>query len=390
MSQSLLTILLSAALLIAAGLAILWWYRQPSKNKVSHKNHHLSALEALADGDDELALAELSRAVQEGQGGLDALLRLGDMYRAKGQIKKAIHLHKSLEIRGEWPRVQRARILASIADDFLAAGRWKEALVQLEELRKLDPENPAVARRVSQSHLRLGELEKAQVALRRAHKLEGKDRGDEMGIMLAEGARHLVQEQRWKEARKALVDSIKLDTACIPALRVSADLYHREGHDLKAADELQKLALTALPGSEIEYPRMEKLFFDLGRFHEIQFVYQEVLSKEPGFWPARFALAEILDKRGSREDAIRLLDPAHPASRDEGVRAAGRLLDWNREDLTREWLTKITESQSTGEGFYRCRYCGTEHPGPRWYCPTCHGFKSYEPHIQETADAAHS
>ncbi len=390
MSQAQLLLIALALLLVVAGLALLWWYRQPVKKRRSAKDHHLAALEALADGDDERALAELSKAVQEGQGGLDALLRLGDMYRAKGQIKKAIHLHKTLEIRGEWPRPQRARILSSIADDFLAAGRWNEALVQLEELRKLDPENPAVARRVSQAQLRKGELEKAQTALRRAHKLEGKDQGDEMAILLAEGARHQVQEQRWKEARKALGDAFKLDGACLPALRVSADLYHREGQDQKAADELQKLALTALPGSEIEYPRMEKLFFDLGRFHEIQFVYQEVLSKEPGFWPARFALAEILDKRGSREDAVRLLDPVHQAGRDEAVKAAGRLLDWDREDMAREWLSKIGEKHSTGEGIYRCRYCGTEHPGPRWYCPTCHGFKSYEPLARESASAAHS
>ena len=373
---------------LLVGAMILWRYLKPGKSRASLRNHHLAALEALADSDSERALAELQLAVQENQGGLDAMLRLGDLYRAQGHIKKAIHLHKSLEIRGEWPKSARVRILGSIADDFLAAGRWSEALVQLEDLRKLDPDNPAVARRISQAHLRQGIIEKAQISLKRAHKLEGKDRPDEMGILLAEGARHLLHEQKWKESRKILSEALKTDSSCLPALRVSSDLYHREGQDQKAADELQRLALSAIPGSEIEYPRMEKLFFDLGRFHEIQFVYQEVLTKEPGFWPARFALAEILEKRGSREDAVRLLDPVHIANRDEAVQAAHRLLDWDRAELAQQWLSKIKDTLSTGEGIYRCRYCGTEHTGPRWYCPTCHGFKSYEPLATEKAHTA--
>ena len=40
------------------------------------RDHHLSALEALADGDERLALGELQLAVQAGQGGVDAYLRL--------------------------------------------------------------------------------------------------------------------------------------------------------------------------------------------------------------------------------------------------------------------------------------------------------------------------
>jgi len=350
----------------------------------------LEALEALADGDAQRALDELQAAVEEGQGGLDAMLRLGDLYRAQGQIKKAVHLHKSLEIRSDWPLAGRMRILRSIADDLLAAERWAEALSELEELRKLDPDSPAVARRISWAQLRCGDILKAQGSLKRAHRLEGEDRPEELSILLAAGARIFLEEQKWKEARRLLNDALKTYPTCIPALRASSDLYHREGKDQEAADELQRLALTALPGSEAEYSRMEKLFFELGRFHEVQFVYEEALSKDPGFWPARFALAEILDKIGNREGAVRLLDPAQNGDALEAARAADRLLAWDRADLARQWIAKLEKSLGTGEGPYRCRYCGTEHTGRLWYCPTCHGFKSYERIGRDESRAAHS
>ncbi|MDP6670135.1 MAG: tetratricopeptide repeat protein, partial [Candidatus Krumholzibacteria bacterium] len=327
----------------------------------------------------------LQLAVQSGQGGVDAFLRLGDLYRSQGQFKKAIHIHRSLEIRRDAHDQDRARILASLADDYLAANRWDEALGQLEELRRLDSRDPSIARRMSQVFLHKMELEKAQAELRKAHRLEGEDQTDEMAILLTEGARQKIHDQQWKEGRKALQEALKLNPACIPALRLSADLFHQEGKDQEAADEIQTMALTATQGSEHDYPKMEKLFFDLGRFHEIQFVYQEVLSKDPGFWPARFALAAILDKRGSREDAIRLLDSNLNSHSIDAVKASRILLEWDKPELAMQWLEKWNSSGPL-PSLYRCRNCGSRHSGPRWYCPACHGFNSYDPITQESAD----
>jgi lipopolysaccharide biosynthesis regulator YciM len=359
-------------------------YRQAFTRKTPSPriNHHLAALEAMVDGDADRALAQLQLAVQAGQGGADAYLRLGDLYRARGQVKKAIHLHRALAVNPKLsPAIQR-RLVSSLAEDYLGAGRWDEALLNLEELRKLDGKDSAVYRRLSQVYLAKGDGEKAHQALKRAHRLEGGDRPDELAILHMELGRQLIQKQSWKEARKALQEALKQDADCLPALRLSTELYQREGQIEAAADETQRLVLTAQTGSEEDYPKMEKLFFELGRFQEIQFVYQEVLSKEPGFWPARFALARILDKRGRREEAVKLLDPALKAMDDAAGASAALLLEWGEVTRAREWLQRWTEERPREILGYRCRNCATEHPRPRWYCPACHGFKSYDPILQ--------
>ncbi|MCP4548808.1 MAG: tetratricopeptide repeat protein [bacterium] len=372
-------------------LAVLFYiYRdrlqREDKRKVP-RNHHQVAMEALADSDDTRALSELQKAVQAGQGGVDAYLRLAEIYRGKGQLKKAIHLHRSLAVNKNWSAQVRVRIMRGLAEDYLAAGRWDDALGNLEELRKLTPSDASVLRRISQVYLRKGEGERAQQALKRAHRLEGKPRPDELAILHAEHARHLMGQQRWKEVRKILLLALKLDENCVPALRISSDLNHHEGRDQEAADDLQRLVMTGHPGTELDYPHMEKIFFDMGRFQEIQFVYQEVVTKAPDFWPARFALAEILEKRGRRDEAVRLLEADPDVANDVAMRAAARLLEWGEAAAAGRWLTRWQNGESVKVGRYRCRNCGAEHTRPRWYCSACHAFKSYEP-VQENAKSA--
>ncbi len=367
--------------LILALVILLLVYRREvgERAKPPVHNHHLAALEALADREDDVALKELQAAVQLGQGGVDAYLRLADVYRAQGKLQKAIHIHRSMGVSESIGSELRHRILRGLAEDYLAAGRWDDALQQLEELRKIDGKDPAIYRRLSQVHLRRKDADKAQQALRRAHKLEGQGRSDELAILNAELARHHMEEQNWREARKAIQESLKQDADCLAALKLSADLYLNEGKEQEAADELQRAALTGQPGSEQDYVRMEKQFFDIGRYHEIQFVYQELLSLHPDFWPARFALAVILEKRGRRDEGVALLDPALAADDLVAGRAAAQLLDWNEEKLARIWLERWSGEAAPTIDAYRCRSCGAEHGKPRWYCPACSAFKSYEP-----------
>jgi lipopolysaccharide biosynthesis regulator YciM len=367
--------------LILALIVLLLVYRRESaeRTKSPVRDHHLAALEALADREDDLALGELQAAVQLGQGGVDAYLRLADIYRAQGKLQKAIHIHRSLGVsEGNSPDL-RHRILRGLAEDYLAAGRWDDALQQLEELRKIDARDPAIQRRLSQVHLRRKDADRAQQALKRAHKLEGESRPDELAILHAELARHHMAEQAWREARKAIQESLKQDADCLAALKLSADLYLNEGKEQDAADEMQRATLTGQPGSEQDYPRMEKQFFEIGRYHEIQFVYQELLSLHPDFWPARFALAVILEKRGRRDEGVALLDPAMTADDTVAGRAAAQLLDWGEEKLARTWLERWSGEAAPTIDAYRCRSCGAEHGKPRWYCPACSAFKSYDP-----------
>ncbi len=367
-------------LLVAlAGVLVIYRDHFFKKEKVVSRDHHLSALEALADGDERIALGELQSAVQAGQGGVDAYLRLAELYRAQGQLKKATHLHRSLAVNQNWPEPVRRRILRGLSEDYLAGGRWAEALQHLEALRKIDGRDPSVMRRISQVHLRGGDADKAQAALRRAHKLEGKDRPDELAILLSELAKRQMSDQKWSEARKSLQEALKLDPSSLPVLRCSVDLYMHEGKEQQAADEIQKVVMTGEPGSEDIYEVMEKLFFELGRFHEIQFVYQEVLSRNGSFWPARFALGNILDKRGRRDEAVRLLDSSMPAEDAEAALAAARLLAWDEPELAAQWLERWEGSPTGRRQNYRCRHCGSEYHRSRYYCPACHGFKSYEP-----------
>jgi lipopolysaccharide biosynthesis regulator YciM len=375
-------------LLVLVVLLIIYRERLLNRENPIPRDHHMSALEALADGDEKVALGELQHAIQNGQGGVDAYLRLAEIYRAHGQLKKATQLHRSLAANQGWSESVRRRILRGLSEDYLQAGRWEEALQNLESLRKIDGRDASVMRRISQVHLRKGDGDKALSSLKRAHRLEEKERPDELAILLAELAKQQIGDQKWGEARKSLQEAMKYDPQSLSALRQSIDLYVHEGKEQEAADEIQKLAMTGESGSETIYEAMEKHFFDLGRFHEIQFVYQEVISKSPSFWPARFALGSILDKRGRRDEAVKLMDLSQPADDAEAAMAAARLLAWGEPNLASQWLERWSGDAIKRQQNFRCRHCGSVYHRSRYYCPACHGFKSYEPIRNESSALA--
>ena len=87
------TLICVAAILIVAILLIARYRRS---QRFRSAGSYMEALKDLIRGDEESAFRHLKRVVKEDTANIDAYLKLGDIFRRKGEVVRALQIHRQL------------------------------------------------------------------------------------------------------------------------------------------------------------------------------------------------------------------------------------------------------------------------------------------------------
>ena len=141
--------LLAALIALLAGLTVgkAWeryklrdgrWF---DRRKARQTPHYMLGLNFLVSNQVDLAIEELTKAAAVDGDALEIDLILGNLYREKGQVGRAIHVHQQLLQRPKLNRLEHAYSLLCLALDFKRGGFVDRALEAFNEVLRLDPEN---------------------------------------------------------------------------------------------------------------------------------------------------------------------------------------------------------------------------------------------------------
>jgi tetratricopeptide (TPR) repeat protein len=84
-----------------------------------------------------------------------------------------------------------------------------------------------------------------------------------------------------------------------------------ENRDLvKAIDHWEQYALLDTKNGSLVYAKIEAALFDLGRFSEVEKFYQRALDKNPENLDALSKIANVLEEKGERSQALELVEDA--------------------------------------------------------------------------------
>src|ERR671935_2571423 len=141
--------LLAALLALLAGLAIgKAWERYKlrdgqwiDRRRARESPHYILGLNFLVANQIDLAIEELSRAASLDRDALEVHMILGNLYREKGQVGKAIPVHQNLLQRPSLSRLEHAYVLLCLGLDYKRGGFVERALDAFTEVLHLDPDN---------------------------------------------------------------------------------------------------------------------------------------------------------------------------------------------------------------------------------------------------------
>jgi len=354
------------------------------RRRARESPHYMLGLNFLVANQIDPAIEELSTAAEAAGHPLEIHLILGNLYREKGQVGRAIQEHQSLLQRPGLRKLEHANVVLCLGLDYKRGGFVDRALEAFSEVLRLDPDN-----RYAMSNLEKLYEEQHQwsEAYAMRQKLASEDSASQkprhqeiLAFLENEIGLAALKRNEHAEAARRFRAAIDLDQKNAPSHLNLGDVLLAEGDLAGAVETWEKLIDTSPDRSYLVYSRLEQGYAALnesGRFPEL---CRRLISANPQEWRARLALARYLTSHGGASDALELLFDAlainpHALAIHQAI--------W--ETLAELRLSPALVSRYVGLAresiFYvdphicvRCRYRSTE---LLWQCPHCHEWNTF-------------
>src|SRR5919106_165769 len=111
------------------------------RRRLRETPHYMLGLNFLVDNQVDQAIDELTQAASTDHDALEIQMILGNLYREKGQVGRAVNVHQSLLQRPNLTKLEHAYVLLCLGLDFRHGGFVDRALEAFQEVLQLDPRN---------------------------------------------------------------------------------------------------------------------------------------------------------------------------------------------------------------------------------------------------------
>jgi lipopolysaccharide biosynthesis regulator YciM len=267
------------------------------------------ALGALLEEDLERAEQALAAVVQEDSTQIEVYLALGQLYRRRGEVGRAIRIHQNLLLRSDLSPEHRERALRGLARDFRKGGFLTRAISAYEELRDRRPRDPEALAALARLRADVRDFDAAFDAhhhLVRATRQDGRAAEARLWFERSEA---LAAEGKSDAARRALGKCLRGDPGMAVAWFRLGELEAERGKPKKALAAWKRALAADRRAAPRIYPRLESAWAALGRARDFETELRAELAQRPGDADARLALARTLAARGQGEQALAELEP---------------------------------------------------------------------------------
>ena len=115
--------------------------RWVDRRRLRQTPHYMLGLNFLVDHQVDRAIDALTAAVGQDHDALEIQMILGNLYRQKGQVGRAINIHQALLQRPDLTKLGHAYVLLCLGLDFRHGGFVDRDLEAFQEVLRLDPRN---------------------------------------------------------------------------------------------------------------------------------------------------------------------------------------------------------------------------------------------------------
>src|SRR5881275_70858 len=239
--------LLAALIALLAGLTIgKAWERYKlrdgkwiDRRRARQSPHYILGLNFLVANQIDLAIEELSKAAGLDADALEVHMILGNLYREKGQVGKAITVHQNLLQRPNLTKIEHAYVLLCLGLDYKRGGFVDRALEAFTEVLRLDAQNEYALVNLQKLHEEQHQWTEAYDTRQRLNKLAAIDSRPQSQSILAflENEIGLEAKRRkdYVEAVRRFKAAIDLDSRAVPAYLNLGDVRVAEGKEKEAA-----------------------------------------------------------------------------------------------------------------------------------------------------------
>ncbi len=369
-------LVLGVILLLVAVVLIAPMWGGKKRKVLSGKLAHYEAIsDLLVSGDLARAREGFKELIRQDTDDVAAYLRLARILRREGDLERSVSIYRSLLARDPADRQMRLDILQGLVTDLIQLGYHGEAREAAEQLRQLDRRHPLIGRVELHEALERQDWNtafKAAEALARGDQSGGGPRPAQVRLEIA--ARR-AESGQVPGARRIVEDVLHDEPGNGRALVLLGDLHTLEGDHRKAADVWRKLLAAQPQAAPFVLGRLEKAYFEMGRFGDLSDLYRELAQADAdAASPFHLARARMALRRGEPDEALRLVeelldrDPGHLGARYWQLHL---LLHTGRTADAEALLRELVDESGEGMGRIACPRCSAPAEPQQVRCQRC-------------------
>ncbi len=375
------------ALALAAGAGWIAARRNTPQNSESPRGRTLASdyyegLNYLLNEQQDQAIEVFVRMLEVNSDTVEIHLALGNLYRRRGEVDRAIRLHQNLIARPTLNRQQREQALLELGQDYMRAGLLDRAERIFQELAQAK----AYTRQALEQLLDVYQQEKDwEKAITTARALE-KETGQRESLVIAHYYCELA-EQAFKagdngRAGKMVKKALATDSNCVRASLLQGRLEMERGN-FKAAVR----AYTQVQDQDADFltetldPLVE-CYQRLGNNKKLTQYLSELFHRNGGAAPM-LALTDMLEQQQGSRAAVEFI--ATQLTQRPSIRGVNRLVELgliNSQGESREILQTLKDllgQLMADKPAYKCHQCGFKSKSLFWQCPSCKTWSSVKP-----------
>ncbi|MEO5573329.1 MAG: lipopolysaccharide assembly protein LapB [Gammaproteobacteria bacterium] len=364
-----------------------WWVARRQLGREGHNGSDLSSnyfkgLNYLLNEQPDKAIEVFIRMLEVDSETVETHLALGNLFRRRGEVDRAIRIHQNLIARPTLNRQQRTQALLELGQDYMRAGLLDRAETLFQELIDMNDHTEPALRHLIDIYQQEKEWGKAIVAIQKLELLTGIFKAPIIAHYHCELADLALHNSDPELARHRASLALECDRNCVRASLLLAGIEMAEG-DYKAAlgnfKNIQYQDADYLP--EIVAPLL-KCYSRLGMTGEIIDYLQQMLQKHNSI-TLMLTLAELLRAQQGDQQAASFI--TEQLRKRPSVRGLDRLIELNltlfegdaRDNLLilKDLIAKLLE----GKPIYKCNNCGFAGKAMHWQCPGCKNWSSIKP-----------
>ena len=380
-------IYLMGALLPVAFLSGWWLARRSGSLRSGAERNALSSdyfrgLNYLLNEEQDKAIEVFLRLAEYNRDTVETHLALGNLFRRRGEVDRAIRVHQHLVSRSNLSDDMKTVALLELGEDYMRAGLLDRAETLFADLAAMNAHAPSALRHLIAIYQHERDWHQAIEQAHRLASMSGESQSHDIAHFyceLAEQARH---HGALDEARDYLRQAFEHDQACVRAHMIEGAMHAQAGEYDQAIEAYQHAARSDLAFVPEILPPLLECYARSGAMDRAERFLRDVIDRYHGISPV-LALTRIYRERDGEPAAVDFL--TEQLRLRPSVRGLMALIDATMDKASGEAranfmiLRDLTRKLLEGQAMYRCSQCGFGAKAHHWQCPSCKNWATLLP-----------
>lgn len=383
-----MSLLYLLVLLVPAAFMLGWWasrrmIARHSGAAVSElSSDYFRGLNYLLNEEQDKAIEVFLRLAEYNRDTVETHLALGNLFRRRGEVDRAIRLHQHLVSRPGLSDAMKTVALLELGEDYMRAGLLDRAEALFSDLVAMDAHAPSALRHLISIYQHERDWNKAIEHARRLEVMTGEDEAPMIAQFYCELADRSRQHGARAEARDYLRQAFECQSDCVRAFMLTGRLLAEDGQHSEAVAAYEAAIQADIAFTPEILPPLLNSYARSQQMERAETFLREMLERYHGVSPV-LALTRLYRERDGERAGINFLTSQLRLR--PSVRGLMALIDATMDKIEGEArenfliLRDLTRKLLEGQAMYRCSRCGFGAKAHHWQCPSCKSWATIRP-----------